>query len=506
MKLIMAAATDVGTVRENNEDFFYYSKPNQLIIVCDGMGGHQSGAVASRIAGKTVRDVFFHADFAELARLGEDIIDRLPPLALRLVIGARLANRRLLLTSQRDRNLRGMGTTLVAMAFGENSACAVHIGDSRLFCWRDRKLSALTEDHSLVNQLLQDRDIRQDQVKQFRKKNVLTRALGTHPTVKVDVQWFPVQAADAFLLCSDGFHNALHDAEITKSLGRPEPDLQKMIDAIVQKAKMADGSDNITAVIAKIEKVAASADKKDKVQMTLAEETARAIEFEDKFIKDKYPIEKSSARARGIKSKRQWWQFFAVAGGLLITALAYAFITRSWIFASPNETNQENMLMAAAELGAASTSLKPQEAQGQITASPSVGGYLVLLHIREHRQIEQVRRLLDARVLDQLNADQPPDSTATKSGYRRRSLSTGQYSMVLADSLHRIVYRKDGIRLSTLPANADSSTAPPLSTVVPATSTLPNEITASLPRSAPNDNTGNAASAVQDTSRVQQQD
>ena len=102
MKLVIAAATDVGTVREANEDFFYYSKPSQLIVVCDGMGGHQSGAVASRIAGKTVRDVFFHADLAELTRLGEDMLERLPPLALRLVIGARLANRRLLHMAERD--------------------------------------------------------------------------------------------------------------------------------------------------------------------------------------------------------------------------------------------------------------------------------------------------------------------------------------------------------------------------------------------------------------------
>jgi protein phosphatase len=228
MKLVIAAATDVGTVREANEDFFYYSKPSQLIVVCDGMGGHQSGAVASRIAGKTVRDVFFHADLAELTRLGEDLLDRLPPLALRLVIGARLANRRLLQMAERDAALRGMGTTLLAMALGESSACVVHVGDSRLYRWRQKTLAPITEDHSLVNQLLQDRDIRADEVQHFRKKNVLIRALGTHPAVKIDVQAFPVQAADMFLLCSDGFHNALNQIEIEKLLSRSEPDLQEI--------------------------------------------------------------------------------------------------------------------------------------------------------------------------------------------------------------------------------------------------------------------------------------
>jgi protein phosphatase len=457
MKLIMAAATDVGTVREINEDFFYYSKPGRLIVVFDGMGGHQSGAVASRIAGKTMRDVFFHADFAELARLGEDVIDRLPPLALRLVIGARLANRRLLLMAGRERHLQGMGTTLAAIAFGDNNACAVHIGDSRLYCLRAGKLLALTEDHSLVNQLLQDRDIRQDQVKDFRKKNVLTRALGTHPAMKVDAQWFPVQAADTFLLCSDGFHNALADEKISALLKRKDTDMQKMVDTMVQQAKAANGSDNITAVIAKIEKTSGAAEKKDQVKMTIAEETAKIVQFEDKFVHDKYLLEKSGGRRfRNPKFKRSWWPLFTVLSGLVTLAFAYTMVDRLGWFEASSQSGPDNVLMASSGINAA-TGLLAQNSPMPAISAPPINGYLVFLQAGDSRQLERLRNLSGVRLLDHFRPDKPAPDSSNLSRHFNRPLAAGKYAFVIADSLGNFVYRKDGVHLRALPAIVDTS-------------------------------------------------
>ena len=498
MKLVMAAATDVGTIRETNEDFFYYSKPGRLIVVCDGMGGHQSGAVASRIAGKTMRDIFFHADFAELARLGEDVIDRLPPLALRLVIGVRLANRRLRLLAERDRQLRGMGTTLVAIAFSENNACAVHVGDSRLYCLRGKALAPLTEDHSLVNQLLQDRDIRQDQVKQFRKKNVLTRALGTHPAVKLDVQWFPVQAADMFLLCSDGFHNALKDEQISALLRRNEPDLQKMIDTMVQQAKTANGSDNITAVMTRIEKISGTADKKDKVKMTIAEEAAKTAQFQDKFIQEKYLPEKSSSRLGKVKAKRSWWPLFLILGGLMITALVYAIIKPVWLVETLRQSNRDNILMASPEINGA-TGLVAQN-PAAVVAAPPIGGHLVFLHVNDPRQIERLRGWRGVRVLDQFNTDRAAPASQIQPRQVNRQILAGAYSFVLFDSLENVAYRRDGIHLHALPAVIDTiraearlQAAPPPKIEVP----VPQNIT-STPQNE------NVARAEADTLREQQ--
>jgi len=453
MKLVIAAATDVGTVRETNEDFFYYSKPGKLIVVCDGMGGHQSGAVASRIAGKTMRDIFFHADFAELARLGEDVIDRLPPLALRLVIGARLANRRLLSLAARDKKLRGMGTTLVAIAFGENNACAVHIGDSRLYCWREKKLVALTEDHSLVNQLLQDRDIRQDQVKEFRKKNVLTRALGTHPTLKVDAQWFPVQSADLFLLCSDGFHNALHDDQLAALLARQDPDPQKMIDGMVQQAKAANGSDNLTAVIAKIEKIAGATEKKDRVKITLPDEAAKTVEFADRFIKEKYLIEKSGNPFDKVKFKKPWWPLFIVLSGLLLTAFVFAMANRKELFEAKPSVASQNILLPVAESKTANV-LTLADSQIAAIISPPIGGYLAFVHISSSQQLEKLRNSPGLRLLDQFKTDRKTISSPSRQ--LSRQILTGSYSLALLDSSQTQVYRRTNIRLYNLPAPSDT--------------------------------------------------
>jgi protein phosphatase len=496
MKLVIAAATDVGTVREANEDFFYYSKPSQLIVVCDGMGGHQSGAVASRIAGKTLRDVFFHADFAELARLGEDLIDQLPPLALRLVIGARLANRRLLLMAERDAALRGMGTTLVALALGENNGCVVHIGDSRLYQLRQKKLSQLTEDHSLVNQLLQDRDIRADQVKHFRKKNVLTRALGTHPTIKVDVQWFPVQAADVFLLCTDGFHNALDHDKIETGLNRHEADLQKMVDSLTQAAKAANGSDNITIAIASVEKVAVPADKKDKekVKATATEESDKVLQFEDKFIKEKYLIAKSSSR-RGVKSKRHWWSLFSILGVLALSALVYGMINRKWPFEAVNPKPAESVLIASSGI-APSTGLVQSSPPPPAITAPPIGGYLVFMHLSDRRQLDTLRQLSGVRVLDQFN---PSAAFQTKSRNLSRPIPPGNYSFMILDSLQSTVYRRDGLRMRALPAaNADTAKTTAATAIIRTPSPLPKEAPVTAPPI--------SSRAVNDTTRPQKKD
>ncbi|MGH7495915.1 MAG: protein phosphatase 2C domain-containing protein [bacterium] len=289
MEIVIAGATDCGTVRKTNEDFFYYSLKQRLVVVCDGMGGHQSGAVASRIAGETMRDIFFYSDLAELRFFCSDQQERMPEIALRLLAGARLANRRLFIMAEQDPGMRGMGTTLVAMAFNDTTACAVHVGDSRAYQLKQKALQQLTDDHSWVNELLQDHEIRAEEVQHFSKKNVLTRALGTHAATKIDLQWFPLNGAEKFLLCTDGLHNALVPEAILQNLqSSNEAALVQDAERLVQRAKQANGSDNITAALALVKPTRAITVRSKHVKMTIAEEPEPLLTAEERFIKRQY--------------------------------------------------------------------------------------------------------------------------------------------------------------------------------------------------------------------------
>ncbi len=322
MDIVIAGASDCGTVRKANEDFFYYSQKNRFVVVCDGMGGHQGGAVASRIAGETMRDVFTYADLAELRYFCSDIQERLPEIALRLLAGARLANRRLHLMAEQDLNMRGMGTTLVAMAFNDTTACAVHVGDSRAYQFEPKALQLLTEDHSWVNELLQDREIRAEEVQHFSKKNVLTRALGTHLATKIDVQWFPLQSGAKFLLCTDGLHNALQPEAISQNFqGKDETALVQTLERLVQRAKQANGADNITAAAVFIKNIQPTAVRSKHMKMTIAEEPGPLLAAEDRFVKRQFfgAVEK---KAPPSPARRRAGRTFPMAAAIALLALA----------------------------------------------------------------------------------------------------------------------------------------------------------------------------------------
>ncbi len=359
MELVMSAATDCGTVRKENEDFFYYSKKKKLVIVCDGMGGHQSGATASKIAGETVRDIFLYPDLAELMRFSQDFNERLPVIALRLILGLRLANRRLRLMAESDAHLQGMGTTIAAMAFSEHWACVAHVGDSRVYYLHRKNLKLITEDHSWINELLQDREIRAEEVKHFRKKNVLTRALGTHPAVKIDVQWFPITGPGKFLLCSDGLHNALAPEHILKAMqDESESGLQKSVDQLVQRAKVTNGSDNITAAVVHVKNAHAQTSNGAAKKITIPEEPEKFLELEERFLHMLY--------AEGMKTKSLRARFGLAPGRVLLLGLAgfaAAGVAYGLLSADASDSNEAattssgpaNALNAASALPAAQT-------------------------------------------------------------------------------------------------------------------------------------------------------
>ncbi|TDJ00263.1 MAG: serine/threonine-protein phosphatase [Caldithrix sp.] len=287
-QITAGAHTDVGNLRASNEDSFYISEDENLIIVCDGMGGQIAGGLASKIAVETVKDVYLNVEQDKLDKLFPDLEGSLTGTARRLVAAVRLANRRIFKTAVKFPKLRGMGTTVAAITFDSNLATMVHVGDSRILRLSDNKILQLTEDHSWLNELIADDEIDEEDIETFSKKNVITRALGSSPAIKIDIHCEKYKKDDMYILATDGMHNAIPQEEIKKLIYKSKNGiLQKVAKFLIETAKAIDGSDNITVALAKVTK-----DSSNKAVVgtskTIFEEDDKTRARENKFIVERY--------------------------------------------------------------------------------------------------------------------------------------------------------------------------------------------------------------------------
>jgi serine/threonine protein phosphatase PrpC len=230
IKLVAAGVTDVGRVREGNEDgFLDESLRLGVVAVADGMGGHRAGEVASATALESLR-----AAVAAGRPLRDAIVD---------------ANDAVLEKSVSDQQLRGMGTTLTAGTLGTDGNLVIgHVGDSRAYLFRGGELTQITDDHSLVEEMVRTGELTPEQAESHPQRSIITRALGIDPEVEVDV--YPVQlgVGDRVLLCSDGLTTMVRSEDIAGILER-EPDPGRAAQLLVDAANAAGGEDNITAVV-----------------------------------------------------------------------------------------------------------------------------------------------------------------------------------------------------------------------------------------------------------------
>jgi serine/threonine protein phosphatase PrpC len=242
MRAIAAGLSDVGRQRVHNEDRFILLPQFSVFVVADGMGGHQSGEVASRMAASIIASYFRNVDLAG------------GPVGERLQAAVTHANARIFSRADDSRAHRGMGTTVVAAAFSsaDGRLHIAHAGDSRCYRLRHGKLDQLTRDHSLVSDALLERPDLSESDLAYLPKNVITRALGIGPTVDVEVRAVPVEVGDVYLLCSDGLHSLVEDEEIAAVL-EDHPILTEACARLVEMANEAGGKDNITAVLIRIE-------------------------------------------------------------------------------------------------------------------------------------------------------------------------------------------------------------------------------------------------------------
>ncbi|HEX7604068.1 MAG TPA: Stp1/IreP family PP2C-type Ser/Thr phosphatase [Polyangiaceae bacterium] len=250
LRIEVAGETNVGMKRTHNEDNFSILEDAGLYIVADGMGGHASGEVASKMAVDSLRE-FFAATAQDPERTWPYKMDRSKGYEEnRLITGIKLANLRIYESAQRDPRQRGMGTTLVTMFAVEDGVYVAHVGDSRSYRVRDAKLEQLTEDHSLLNDYIKMKRLSAEEIANFPHKNVIVRALGMKDTVKVDTRYEQPRAGDTYVLCSDGLSGPVTDPELLEIVST-NSDIKVAATKLIEKANAAGGPDNITVILAR---------------------------------------------------------------------------------------------------------------------------------------------------------------------------------------------------------------------------------------------------------------
>ncbi|HJV29943.1 MAG TPA: Stp1/IreP family PP2C-type Ser/Thr phosphatase [Gaiellaceae bacterium] len=218
-----AGATDPGRRRRRNEDSYVIEPP--LFAVADGMGGAQAGEIASKLAAAAVKE------------RGADVESLVQE-----------ANRRVHQRSLEDPDTFGMGTTLTVAAVEDGVVSIGHVGDSRAYLVRDGNLEQLTEDHSLVGELMRSGKLSAEEAESHPQRSMITRALGTDPNVDVDIFAVDPRPGDLFVLCSDGLTSMVEDREILRLVGEKRGDLQGLVKALIKAANKGGGEDNITVV------------------------------------------------------------------------------------------------------------------------------------------------------------------------------------------------------------------------------------------------------------------
>jgi serine/threonine protein phosphatase PrpC len=239
-----AALSDVGRARQGNEDSYLERSP--LFAVADGMGGARAGEVASGIAVST-----FDEEPQPEASPEE-----------RLAAVATAANQRIYSLAQEDASYAGMGTTFTAVLVTGNEIAIGHVGDSRLYRWRDGELERLTDDHSLVEEFVRQGKLTPEEAEVHPQRSIITRALGPEPQVEVDTLTYPARAGDVYLACSDGLTGMISEGVVAEIL-RDSQTLDEAAQALIDAANQNGGRDNITVVLFRLDEDPDGADDSD---------------------------------------------------------------------------------------------------------------------------------------------------------------------------------------------------------------------------------------------------
>lgn len=250
MNLRFWAATDTGRVRDHNEDNFLVDKNLQLFVVCDGMGGHAAGEVASAVCVRTVRDVIA-AESELLEQVRENPDDTIGSENLKSVLrrAVKTGNARIFEMAQQDRSRRGMGTTCTALVLAGGRGFVGHVGDSRMYRLRDGSVEQITDDHSLLNEMIRQGKVSPETTEEeFQHQNAVTRAVGVRQAVEVDAFRFDIEPGDRLLMCSDGLSEYLPGGgDLAEMFDDGDP--RELTSECIEFANESGGKDNITVIV-----------------------------------------------------------------------------------------------------------------------------------------------------------------------------------------------------------------------------------------------------------------
>jgi protein phosphatase len=275
--------TDVGFVRKENEDFLHIDNSNQVFAVCDGMGGHQAGEVASMTASEMMKIAFSQFRDELLKDDALSLEKSLPSSGDILIKSIRLANRAIYQKALMDTEMHGMGTTVVALALEKDMLSIAHVGDSRAYRIDEKNLTPLTTDHSWVAEIQKRQNLSEEEASSMVGKNIITRALGVREQVEVDYRMIKVKTGEKYLLCSDGLCGFADDEDIFNCLKPTVDNNDKIVNNLISMANDRGGSDNVTIIVLEIVEVEESFEPEVDL-ITFPLEDDNLLEHEDRWI------------------------------------------------------------------------------------------------------------------------------------------------------------------------------------------------------------------------------
>jgi PPM family protein phosphatase len=272
--------TDVGKVRSENQDFGAVTSREEelkgraggrLLIVADGMGGHRGGATASRLAAETIKTQYIASDTEDISAALRDALVR--------------ANSRIFSEAQQNPDLRGMGTTTSALAVRNGQGWFAHVGDSRIYLVRAGEIKQLTDDHSLVASMVREGLLTSDEAANHPRRNVLQRSMGVGEEVEIDIRG-PIQLheGDTFILCSDGLHGVVKEDEMEQVAGAMP--IEQGAEELLRRALDRGAPDNVTVIVARVERDGAGAGDATLVDRTVEED----VFVDDDTLVDEAPM------------------------------------------------------------------------------------------------------------------------------------------------------------------------------------------------------------------------